>query len=332
MTDVVLKHILVAVKIETVEGTDAFSGAAPAAGEWVAAYGSSGITEQRVKVRDTTARPFHSMQGVDSYGSHCDVVVEVPLTGKDGVAGSPPHQTLDALLKASGAKAVVDAGVSVTYNWITFHTIALAPTVTVYTAEFLSDGTVKTHRTTGVRFDLVGNAADTSHVRLGFTGKGRYSDPDETPIAAPSNPASYTGGKSPILSQGMTLAFDAESFDVRGFTFGTAWALEEDRSISGSTSLDGTNLVRPDDQPMIGSMDFARAASLEFIQGKWKADTPGTLAGVFTDGTDIVSVGGKVQFGHYTKTKGNVYAYAVPLEFIQGSSTDGEDDLTLEFT
>jgi hypothetical protein len=270
------------------------------------------------------------MQKVNSYGSHCDVVVELPLTGKTGAAGTGPCDALDAALRAAGMKATVNASTSVVYNPETFHDMTDCPTCTVYVAEYLSDGSVKVQKTTGVRWSMVLNAADAAHVKLTFTGIGQYSDTTEGSTTAPSNPAAYSEGKSPILSQGMSFSHGAESFDIIDFSLDLAWTIEEDRGINGATSLKGSNLRRSEDSPIVASLNFRRASDLEYVLGVFKADTEGTVSCPFTDGTDTVTLAGQAQFGQYSKSKANVLSYACPLMFVEDDG--GDDDITLTFT
>jgi len=330
MTVKTTRYMLVAIKAETTIGTDAFGGSDPGADDWIACYPDSFIQERRVRVPDTTVRAYAGANQHDSYGSHCDVEIHVPLTGKNGSAGSAPADPVDAALKAAGFEGAANAGVSYVYNLATFHAVANAPTCTVYLAEYTTDGNVRTYVATGVRWNMTLTASEASHVRLSFVGIGKYADTDEAPVSAPTNPSAYTSDKAPITTQGMTLALEAENFRAINFEVSTNWSLEEDRDSTGSTSLDEVDLIRGEDSPPIASVDFKDSGDLDYVLGEWKADSAQTLAAAFTDGTDTITVGGECQIQDYSKARGNIFSYSVPLGMFASSA--GDDDLTLTFT
>ena len=329
MTTKTTRYMLVAVKAETTPGTDAFGGGAPGADDWIACYADSFVQEQRIEVRDATVRPYAAANTHDTYGSHCDVEVHIPLTGKLSAAGDAPADPVDALLQASGFVGATSAGVSYSYTLSTFHTSATATSATVYLAEYTTGGEVRTYKAVGCRFNVNIDAAADAHVRLSFVGMGKYADTDETPVTAPSSPSAYTGGKSPLLTQGMTFSLDAESFAVTAYSCSSNWSMEEDRTITGSTSLDAIDLIRPDGQPVGSSVDFRDSGDLDYILGEWKADTALDMVVDFTDGTDTVTITGAVQCQQYSKARGNIFGYTVPLAHV---ATSGDDDLVLVFT
>jgi hypothetical protein len=321
--------MLVAVKAETTVGTDAFGGGDPSADDWIACYADSFIQEQRIEVRDATVRAYAAANTHDTYGSHCDVEVHIPLTGKASTAGDAPAAPVDALMQAAGFEGTENAGTSYVYNLATFHGTSNATTATVYLAEYTTAGEVRTYKATGCRFNANLAAEPDAHVRLSFVGIGKYADTDEAPVTAPTAPSAYTGGKSPLLTQGMTFSLEGNAQSVINYSLSTNWSLEEDRTVTGSTSLDTVDLIRPDGQPAGSSVDFRNSSSLDYILGEWKADSVLTLAVTFTDGTDTVAIAGEVQCQQYTKAAGNIYSYTVPLAHV---ATSGDDDVVITFT
>jgi len=321
--------MLVAVKAEATPGTDAFGGGAPTADDWIACYADSFIQEQRIEVRDATVRAYAAANTHDTYGSHCDVEVHIPLTGKLSAAGDAPADPVDALMQASGFVGATSVGVDYTYTLSTFHTSTTATSATVYLAEYTTAGEVRTYKAVGCRFNASLAAEADAHVRLSFVGMGKYADTDETPITAPSSPAAYTGSKAPLLTQGMTFDLNGTSFATLNYSVSTNWSLEEDRTITGSTSLDAIDLIRPDGQPVGSSVDFRDSASLDYILGEWKADSVLDLTVTFGDGTDTVTITGAVQCQQYSKARGNIYSYTVPLAHV---ATSGDDDLVIVFS
>jgi hypothetical protein len=323
--------MLLAAKSETTYGTDAFGGSDPATGDWIAAYADSDISHERISVENTTIRPFHSGLEHESYGSHCDVTINLPLYGKASSAGDPPP-SLDVLLQAAGAEETVTASTDVVYNWVTYHTMSAAPSCTVYLAEYLTDGTVRTHIATGVRLNMTLTAAAEQHVRLSFTGIGLYSAPDSAAVAAPTNPSSYSGGKAPLLTQNMTHTRAATAFALQEFEFQTNWTLEETRNITGANSLDQVDLIRAEASRMGGSKTFRDTDELEVALTDFAADTESALVASWTNGTDTVALNcPAVQLMKPSKSKGNVHSYAVPF-MCNANSADGEDEATLTFT
>ena len=329
MSDKVLRYMLVAVKEESSEGTDAFGGS-PGASDWLAAFPETMITEVRNQVRDTTVRPYHTNNAKQSHPSHCEVEVHIPLIGKEAASGDAPPAPVLALYKSAGHKGTTAAGTSFTLTPITFHTNANAPTCTVYTAEYLSDGTVRTHVAVGVRLVWSLNASE-GLIRQSFVGQGLYSDPDESPIAAPSNPASYSEGKTPFLSQGMSAAIGSEDFDLIDYSISSNFEVVGDNNITGTNLMDRFELVRGEDNPPVSSFNFRQASDLEYVLGQWDQDSELALDCSWTDGTDDVQIIGTGQFGDYSRSKGNIQSYSSTLGHI-ATAADAEDDYSIVFT
>ena len=331
MGDRQVRHMLVAAKVESTYGTDAFGGSDPGAGDWIAAYADSNIDHQRTRIANTTVRPFHSGLTHETVGSHNDVTINVPLYGKESSAGDPPP-SLSGLFQAAGLEEEVNASTSVVYAPVTFHTMAAAPSVSIYTAEYVTDGTVRTHLTTGVRLNFTLTASGDQHVRLSFTGIGLYSEPDAAAGAAPSNPSSYSGGKSPMLSQGMTHSRAAESAALQEFELSTNWSLEENRNITGANSLDRVDLIRGEDSNVGGSTTFSDSDELQVALTDFAADTEAAMGASWADGTDTVAINAPaVQLDKPSKSKGNTHSFAQPFT-CNANSSDGEDEFTITFT
>lgn len=327
-----IEYMLIAVKSEATYDTDPWGGSDPDAGDWIAAYKDSNIESVRQIVENDTIRPFASGVEHESYGSHCNVTINIPLYGKESSAGDPP-QGLSALYKAAGLGETINAGVSAVYAPETFHTIANAPSCAIYVAEYLTDGDVRTHLVTGVRFNEFSlTAADGQHARHSFQGMGTYSEEDAAAVSAPSNPASYSAGKSPLLSQGMSFTVDATAFPITDFELLLNWSLEEDRDLTGSSSLDGVDLVRGDAQRVNASINFRGSAEAETALGLVRGDSAAAIEAGFGDGTDSVDIEiPNGQLANYEKSRGVVFSFAVGI-MANANSSDGNDEATLTFT
>ena len=325
------KHILVAMKSESSRGVDAFGGSAPASGDWIAAY-EADVKEVMTEVLDESIRPWHSGLAHDVQGSHTEVSLLIPLRGKKGAAGTTPPDSIDAGLKAAGHKATVDSGVSVAYNPETFHTQANCPTATVYIAYFASDGSVRVQRILGVRFgEARVTAAPKRPLMLSLaSGMGLYGELAAATSAAPTNPTAYSGGKTNILSQGMTLDLGSETMTLQSFELINAWSIEMDDSLTGSSEAKDFDLLRA--ARVGGSVLFRDSAHLEYLLGKRRDAGAIALEAAWSDGTDTITLNAPaVQIGEIGMNKGNVYQFPCPY-YCLTSAEAGNDDYTLTFT
>lgn len=326
-----LKHYLVAIKSETSYGVDAWAGSAPAAGDWVSAYDAD-ATEKMTEVQDMSVRPFASQLAHRVYGSHVDVTLSIPARGKSGVAGTPAPAPIDAAIKAAGNKATVVSATSVTYTPQTFHTQALCPSVSIYIAYFYTDGTVRVQRVLGVKFnEMKITAAAKAPLMLSFTGRGLYGELSAAAGVAPTNPASYSGGKPLVLSQGGTLAIGTETgIGFSAFEIVSAWDMnaEEDlTTLNESKNFDLTRGARP-----AGSCTFSGSAHLLYFLTNRRSAAALALAAVFTNGTDAITITApSVQLGEVGKGKGNVWTFPAPF-YCSTAAEAGNDDYAIKFT
>lgn len=329
MTEVIPQY-LVAIKSETTEGVDAFSGEPT---EWLATETCT-VTPVRTPYANGEMKANHSASARKTFGSHCDVELSGFLKGKSGAAGTAP--AIAALLKASGLAETVVADTSVSYKPVTVQSMAVCPSFTIYKYERQTDGTYRLYKSFGVR----GNFAVTYEmgvaVKWAFSGgKGSYVAPATATISGPSDPETYDGNKGQIPSDGMTLSIGGTAWSMGKFDFQTAWAVEEVRTATGSSQLDYSRLVRPADTPIAGNLEFMKSDELEDVLDKHGADTEFAVANSVTDGTDTIAFAApKAQFDQWSMTAGNLGSFGVPVRFNGewGGGESGDNDFTLTFT
>jgi hypothetical protein len=301
-----LNHALFAIKEEATYGLDAFGGSAPGADDWACVMSPS-VQSRRVYIENNCVRPWHSGVPHESIGSHVELSFELPLQGKSGAAGTGPPAALLAAMKAAGNKFTISAGVSSQAAPITFHSMADAPSCSIWAAFYWSDGTVSTQLTRGVRLNMNLRATGENPVVLAFEGRGLYSEMASTTAAAPADPAVFSGNKPHFLSNGMTLLIEGESFGISSLDLGVGWSIEDDNSIVGAAAKRGFHLVRT--ERIAGSTEFTNHAEFKVAMDASRDDSLMTFAGSWTNGSDTVALAMEIQFLDPEMAAGAVFTF-----------------------
>lgn len=312
------------IESETAYGTDVIAGSPEV---YFSVIGDAPTTSpQRVVIEDESVKAFHSGNPHKTYASHNDIAFETYLRGKSGAAGTASAQS--AILKASGFDEELDTGDS-TYKPITHHTMATAPSMTVYEDVFNTAGTARRAITTGV----YGNATFTlemdTFARLSFAGIGLFGQLAEPASTTPAALSATDGGKPPLVVRGLTLTIDSDTYCVQAMELSTNWSVEEDRGACGASSLKQVILKRGAASRIGGSLTFRDPALLTKILASYGADAIYDYSAVLSNGTDTVTISGKLQFGQYERTGGNLMNYSVPYFCLPNT---GNDDISIVYT
>lgn len=305
----------VAFEAETTYGTDVI---ADSIDNYFKVVGDAPIVApQRVVVESEEVCATQDGIEHQSYTSHNDVTLTVYLRGKESTAGDAPLWA--ALLQASGAAETITASTSAAYTWETFHTPSNAPSMTIYEDVYYTNGNTRRFEATGVYGNLTLSAEMDNYATVAFTGMGLFTQA-ESSTSSRTAPSAYDGSKSALLCRAMTIEINSTAYNLRAFDLNTNWALEEDRNMSGSSSLDRVYLKRGSASRMGGSLEFADVDLFEQILTAYGTDAQYTFSAVWADGTDTVTLTFTLQFGQYTRSGGNLGSYSVPY-FVVGTPT-----------
>ena len=317
---VALPHMLVAVEVETTEGTDVIDGSPSA----FLNVSSCEVTPVRGRIANPNVKGVHSPGAHKTFPSHCTVSITVPMDG--ATAGDAPSYS--PLLRAAGLVETISSSTSATY---TPGTVG-HKTATVYKYILQDDGKYRLYISTGVRFNLSLDAQNSAAPMLTFEGMGKYVAPATTTISGPSLPDEYGEAKKFLCSDGMTFEVGGASFGIEGFDLSTNWTINEIRTLTGSSQLDAVYLTRGEDSHIGGGLNFVYSADFESVLTKHGADTEFEIEAAWSDGTDTITfTAPKVQFDQWARSGTN---YSVPYmcngDF--GSSEVGNNDFTLVYT
>lgn len=264
--------------------------------------------------------------------SHCDVSWEMPFTGRVGAAGT--GGAWEPFLLASGFKAVVDSGVSVTYTPNTENTMALTPSASIKMYKLrLEDANAYMLFTRGYR----GNATLTFNIGeeavLGGEGMGLFEPYPLTTVAKPSAPTAYVGATCMIV-QNLTITVGAIAYECESLELQTNWAMQEIRTGEATKgTLSKVLLTRPmSGGRFIGSFSLVDGgAAMQDMITKWQAGTAVALSITLSDGTRSIAISApSIQFGQPSETAEGVVKFDVP--FFLNRVSAGDDELSIALT
>ena len=273
-------------------------------------------------------KAVHSGNPHRTYPSHTELTLECELKGKVGAAGTAGVH--DALLKACGMEATTVADTSVSYRCITTHTMALAPSATVYEDQYDSAGTRRRQIATGVRGNVTITCEANANALLAFEGQGLFNQLG-APASAGSLPTAYDADKPCLLARAMTLTINSTSYTFASFEVSTNWSIEQEIRATGAASVAALHLRRGDGSRIGGSLSFHDPALLDAIITAYGTDAVYAFSVVLSDGTDTITLAGQLQFGQYDRGAGLISTYSVPF-FCVPSDADSQDDLTITYT
>lgn len=322
MTNFLTRNRDIAFASETVYGTDPNSGSPST---WFSTLGEGPrVSQQDQVVEDNGVRGHHHGLPHQTFQSHCDVSFEMYVRGKESSAGDPPLWA--PVLEACGFEETIAASTDATYDLITAHTQANAPSMTVHERQFLNTGDYRDIIATGVRGNLNLTLTADEFAMLSFEGRGLYAALDSSDQTG-SPAGSYDGGKSPLLVRNTTVSIGGTAYEVDELSLDlTNWSLNDHRPTSGTSSLDRVELRRGDDSRVGGELTFKEVAALDEVLGAYSADSEFALSIVLSDGTDTITItNSSLQFGAYTRNGGPIESFGVPF-FLNGAGA------SIEFT
>lgn len=323
MADMVREHA-VACHTEATEGTDPTSNTPS---NWIATLGDGPkVQPQLLPVLDESVRAHHSGLPHKMVPSHSDVTLPAYVRGKESAAGDAP--IWNDILLAAGFDETLNAATSAVYKLVTHHTMAVAPSMTVFEERLFDDGESRLFESNAVRGNLTFTLEMDTFASYTFEGKGTYNAPGSKGSATITASSTYDADKSPLVVRNMTLSYDSSNYCVESLELGTRWALEEVRGTCGNNSLDHIRLER--NERAGGSMTFNDTSLWDAILTAYGTDAVAALSITLSDGTDTVVIEGDIQFDQYTRDGGNVGRFSVPFVFVDGGS--GDDDITITFT
>lgn len=300
---------------ESTYGTDVISGSPTA---FFKVVGDSPIVSpQRVVVESEEVCAVHDGIEHQSFASHNDASFSIYLRGKESAAGDAPLWA--ALLMATGAEETITASTSAAYTWVTYHTPSVAPSMTLYEDVFYTDGTARRFIAPGQYGNMVLTAEMDTYATVAYTGMGLFQQ-GASSTSSISLPGSYDGSKPRLICRNLVVSIGGSNYALRSFDLNTNWSLEEDRSMSGSSSLDAVYLKRASGSRMGGTLDFADVDLFEAILSAYGTDAQLAMTATWDDGTDTVVLSQTIQLGQYTRSGGSLGSFSVPY-FVVGTST-----------
>lgn len=276
-----------ALKSESAYGTDAFGGSGPTDADTLP-VASVQIKQVRNKVEGErlTATIAGECHGINK--SHTDVSIKTMLVGSADAGDLPP---LDALLKACGFSATVDAGVDVTYA--PQLTQQAAMTVLHYQRN-VNDGNARRIMARGVRGNMKLALEVGAEAMIEFTGQGLYDDLPPSDAAFPTLPTEYGADQCAWIVNTLALTVNAVTYPVESLTLETNWALDPIKtgdSVSGG-SVGAVLLKKGKSGDRFGGNfvlvdgGAALTAAINLMQGGAKA----ALSAVLTKGARTITL------------------------------------------
>lgn len=292
-------------------GSEASYGVDPTPAALISTIGDAPrISPVRERMPDEAVRARHDGVRHEMFDSHNDVSIETYLRGKNGTAGSPPFWS--PLLLASGAEETITASTDVAYTWVTFHTMAVAPSVAIKEHVFYSDGNSRTSTALGVRGNMTITAAADSFGMVAFEGIGPFTQTEATASSGATafSNADFDDGVTKVKIVDMVLSLDGTTtYALDSAEFSTNWTLEEDRTAKGGSSLDEVHLRRAPGENMGGSFDFKDITIFDKILADYGTDAELALILTFGGGVTLEC---DIQFGQYSRNGGNIGTFSVP--------------------
>lgn len=318
------RHLL-AIKRETTQGTDAFSGVAPT--EWLSIVGEPEIQESVVEIGPDEKTADGLGGQILKVGEKTDVSFEAYLVGKDGAAGDPPPGGLSDLFLGCNLAETITATTDVGYDLVFGRMMATVPSFTVY--EAIRDdvtGDYHVRVVTGVRGVPTFKFEDGGDARVSFEGVGKYSELSEAATETIANPTQYSGGKNRLKIQGMGYSLGGSQFGITALELTTGMSVDEDKDLTASEAVDkvGLHLAngdKPGGSNTFKSEEFANVLPLCKPTANGVAPT-GELSVTLTDGTDTIQfIGAGAVVGAYSKSlAGGNYNYETPMTCLDGLS------------
>lgn len=248
--------MLVAIKAETTEGTDAFSGT-PSSSDWFVVSNPS-INPVTNYINRELAHASGDQLADIPVDSHCDVAFEFDLLPASADGTAP---VWGPILEAAGHLETVNASTDVVYTPSTRIDQTNTPSVTMYLYELLlTSGQARLFVATGVRGQVSFNWTEGQPMRGAFAGAGWFS-PVASLSSAPSNPTAYNLAGEPPIFQGATITLGGNSCAITAFEFSSRGAVQQRRSAAATGGLDSVLLVAG---PIEGSMTFSRNDQASF--------------------------------------------------------------------
>ena len=307
-----LKYREVAFAPEATEGTDP-TGGTPS--DWYRLLGDNhAINPKRLWLPDESVGGTHERPAGQSIGTHNEVQIPMYLFGKESTAGDPALQA--ALFGAMGFDETITASTSAAYELVTFHTMAVAPTITVYERRRYSDGQYRQVKSHAVR----GNGTFTFEMEKYALvempdGRGPYQEvPTGTTAGTPPAFGSYNGGKRPLKVVSMVAEVDSTARKLTKCDFNTGWDVTLDKDTSGATSTQQVELSRS--SAPTGSFESADIDLFDDVLTAQATDEVIPIEITLTDSTDTVVVAMDVQFGQYNRTGGPIGKFSFPFTVV----------------
>jgi hypothetical protein len=276
----------------------------------------------------------------DIIESHNEITGEIPLFGKESVAGDPPVG-LDQIFQAAGLKKTVNAATDVTFNFTTLTgSMSDAPSISaVVYKRSIEDDTVRKIETRGARGNLefmleVGQEA---YVTLN-DWVGMYSEL-EAAAATPTLPTAYSADKGPMIVRNISITVDGETWEIEKLNLATNWTVEQlmiGDPGGGNGQLGKVLLLRPKSGARPGgSITLVDgSAALDQIRQAANMRQQFTLAASITNGTDTITMNSDgFQFGAMQGAPSSIYKFDVPYFLSRPAGTAGDDtEFSLVFT
>lgn len=316
-----------AVKSEATYGTDAFGGAAPADSDClaVAEVMIKGVQEAVLggRITATVASECHGI-----HKSHSEVSITTPLIGASAAGELPP---CDALLKACGFAATVDAGVDVTYVPDIKQQAAL--TAAFYQRN-VNDGNARRIFARGVRGNMTLTMAIGQEAQLEFTGQGLYQDRATADSAFPTLPAEYSEDQCAWIVNNLSISVGGTTYPCEEVSLETPWNIEVIRTgdSSGGGTASAVLLMMPKEGARFGGGltladgATALAAAIGLVQTGAKVAFSATL----TKGSRTISIeADAIQLG--VDLDDQSPKYALTWHAVRADGADGADHLKIIF-
>ena len=319
---------MVAVDSETGYDSDPWSSSDPT--EWLA-FENFDVSANIAEHQDQRILATHDTLPSEFVGQSLGVSWTLPLTGKSAAAGTAPDWA--ALLKSANFEEILDAS-SALYKPITSDLITRVPSAhfAYYMVEKGHDQARKM-LIGGTRGNRTFTFNQGEWAKMTGEDTALFTPFPSTPQAKPSNPTEYTGGKSLLRVQGMTLSVGGTNYAVAGCEVQTNWSVGEDSDLTADEMVDYISLYRERTSPIGGSLTLrGKSAALNNIISQLTSSSP-TFELVITvsDGTDSIEFKMPVcQFTGYTPSASNG-STNFDLPFIaHGDLTDGGGENALQ--
>lgn len=320
---------IAAAKSETTRYTDAFSGSAPGAGEWLQARNVE-IEEQYVEDRPPQRTAGMGAEAKVVTGSHNTVVVETDLFHKTGVNQGSPNQ---ALWLAAGYTPVVDALVDVTYaRQLITGNMANSPSATIVKYLLnIDDSQWRKMIARGALFNeltITGGPGRIPMVR--FAGESLFTRRETSWSARGTIPTAFSSDEGRFRQEVAPLTIGGVTYSVTDWTYtdtiGLA-AMNGGAAAAGGGIRSDQRLVKPPEGQM-PTLQVQLEGGFAAAMDAWNDHAAGALNnGTFriVDGAEVFQIEWFAsQFARPEPSRDGVLRYNLVLEMVRAPGSNGD--------